>query len=208
LWDPQTGSSHPLTLNPKQQVQLELAPAGSALVVFDPVLPPPLGLPPPAATSEVELSRLHGPWQLTLEPAGSAELIVRVLPQLVDFSRQDRDEQLYHFGGVATYGIDFDGTNLGDVVLDLGEVHSTSEVTLNGVALGSRWWGLHRYPLAGQLRPGPNHLQIKVSTMLANQMRGLTGNPVAQRWAGWAPPIPAGLAGPVRLVRTLPDPTR
>jgi hypothetical protein len=36
--------------------------------------------------------------------------------------------------------------------------------------------------------------------MLANLMQHQRDNAAAQRWAGWAPPIPAGLVGPVRLL--------
>lgn len=200
LWDPQTGGRSPLRPNPQNQIQLELDPAGSALVVFEPAEKPEIGPAASMATPEMEELRLPGPWRLQLAPAGSDRVVQQDLPSLVDFSKQERDDQLRSFGGVATYEIDFDGTNLHEATLDLGEVHDVSEVTLNGIALGCRWWGLHRYPLTGILRPGRNHLQIKVATVLVNLMRHKTTDAAAQRWAGWAPPIAAGLVGPVRLL--------
>lgn len=123
------------------------------------------------------------------------------IPLRVDFSLPSNDETLRQFGGAASYEIEFDGTGLGEsTILGLGEVHSTSEVTLNEVPLGWHWWGRHRYSLAGALREGRNVLRIKVTTVLVNLMRHKTDDPAAQRWASWAPPIPAGLLGPVRLI--------
>ncbi len=206
LWDPQTGGRSPLRLGPRNQVQLELDPAGSALVVFEPSEKADTGPTTLAAVAGPELLSLRGPWKLQLAPAGSDRRIRRELAGLVDFSQQENDEQLRYFGGVATYDIDFDGTNRRDAILDLGEVHDLSEVTLNGLALGSRWWGRHRYALTGLVRPGPNHLQIKVATMLANLMQHKKDDAAAQRWAGWAPPISAGLVGPVRLLEAPQNP--
>jgi hypothetical protein len=206
LWNPQTGDRKPIRLGPQNQVQLELDPAGSALVVFEPGEKADTPATSPARVTEKELLCLRGPWQLQLAPAGSDTKLQRTLAGLVDFSQQENDEPMRYFGGVATYDIDFDGANLPDAVLDLGEVYDISEVTLNGLALGSRWWGRHRYSLTGVIRPGPNHLQIKVATMLANLMQHKKEDAAAQRWAGWAPPIPAGLVGPVRLLEAPQNP--
>ncbi len=208
LWNPQTGDRSPLRFGPQNQVQLELDPAGSALIVFDPSEKAGTSLTNPATVADSELLILRGPWKLQLAPAGSDLRIQRELPSLVDFSQQENDEQLRYFGGVATYDIDFDGANLRDAILDLGEVHDLSEVTLNGLALGSHWWGRHRYALTGAIRPGRNHLQIKVATMLVNLMQHKKEDAAAQRWAGWAPPIPAGLVGPVRLLEAPQNPEK
>ncbi len=203
-WDPQTGARSPLRLGPDNQVQLDLDPADSALIVFEPGENADTSPTWPPAVADTELLNLRGPWKLQLAPAGSDRNIKRELARLVDFSQQQDDEQLRYFGGVATYEIEFDGADLRDCVLDLGEVHDLSDVTLNGTALGSRWWGRHRYALAGVIRPGRNHLQIRVATMLVNLMQHKKDDAAAQRWAGWAPPIPAGLVGPVRLLATPP----
>jgi hypothetical protein len=204
-WDPQTGARSPVRLGPPGQVQLDLDPAGSALIVFEPGEQADTSPPSPPAIADTELMILPGPWKLRLAPAGADRTSQRELPKLVDFSQQQNNEPLRYFGGVATYEIDFNGLNLPDAMLDLGEVHDLSEVTLNGVALGCRWWGRHRYALTGVIRPGRNHLQIKVATMLANLMQHKKDDAAAQRWAGWAPPIPAGLVGPVRLIAAPPQ---
>jgi alpha-L-rhamnosidase len=208
LWDPQTGGKSPLAVGPQGRIELPLDPAASTLIVFEPGEKADFSPAIAAPVADTELLSLRGPWKLQLAPAGSDLRIQRELPGLVDFSRQENDEQLRYFGGVATYDIDFDAAGLRDGILDLGEVHDLSEVTLNGVALGSRWWGLHRYALTGVLRPGRNHLQIKVTTMLANLMQHEKDNAAAQRWAGWAPPIPAGLVGPVRVLEAPQNPEK
>jgi len=203
LWDPHTGERRPLNSAANGRIQLKLEPAGSALIVFAPE--------ESAATADtatgpepVELRRLDGPWQIELARAGSTEREGRTLSYLIDLSLAENDPALRTFGGVATYAIEFDGTSLADGLLDPGEVRDTSEVTLNGVPLGTRWSGSHRYTLVGYVRPGANQLQVKVPTMLANLMRAKVDDPAAQRWANWAPPISAGLIGPVRLLAEPP----
>jgi alpha-L-rhamnosidase len=208
LWDPQTGGRKPVDCGPLDEVRLDLDPAGSALIVFEPGEKAGNRPSHPAITGAKELLILRGPWKLELAPAGSSLRIHRVLGSLVDFSQQENDEQLRFFGGVATYDIDFDGANLRDSVLDLGEVYDVSDVTLNGVELGVRWWGRHRYELKDVVHAGRNHLQVKVATMLANLMQHKKDDAAAQRWASWAPPIPAGLVGPVRLIALNEEPAK
>lgn len=199
-WDPETGTKKPLAIDEGGKSHLELDPAGSALIVFSPEeVVVPIARRQEVTPSEPR-STLTGPWQLRLNPAGTDVTIDRVLPTLVDLSQQQMDEALRSFGGVATYVIEWDGGAGGGGTLDLGEVHGVSEVILNSEMLGARWWGLHRYPLGNRLKPGRNHLQVKVSTILANLMRHKTDDASAQRWASWAPPIPTGLVGPVRLL--------
>jgi hypothetical protein len=71
---------------------------------------------------------------------------------------------------------------------------------LNGKPLGVRWYGQHLYDTRGVLQTGRNRLEIKVTVMLGNYVKSLqSNNAVAKRWAGWFPPIPAGLVGPLQL---------
>jgi hypothetical protein len=203
LWDPHTGSRRPVLVGPEARLRLELEPAGSALVVFEPQETAGIDAIEQVSRPAREIQRLTGPWKLQLFPAAGGGPFTRELAGLVDLSRQEKDDPLRYFGGVASYEIEFDGANCGNAYLDLGEVHDVSEVTLNGVSLGSHWWGRHGYALAGKIRPGRNRLQVKVATTLVNLMRGRDDD-TARRWAGWAPPIPNGLLGPVRLLDAPP----
>jgi hypothetical protein len=97
-------------------------------------------------------------------------------------------------------------------VLDLGVVHETAEVFLNGQALGAAWKGLRRVPCGAALVPGRNRLRIEVANLWihdkvarpAPDLRAL-GETFGIRWGryGEVPPEtlpPAGLLGPVRLL--------
>jgi len=115
--------------------------------------------------------------------------------------RKSAEPALADFGGVASYRTEFEAPKPELALLDLGEVHGVSEVRLNGKTLGVRWWGRHLYDTTGAIQKGTNLLEMDVTTTISNQLRSMTTNPVAKRWTWWFPPIPAGLVGPVRLVR-------
>ncbi|MEO6005315.1 MAG: glycosyl hydrolase [Opitutus sp.] len=199
LWNPLTGERSSLNVTANGRLRINLGPVGSALIVFDPAeAPVTVDVATGTAPEERELRRLSGPWQLELAPANSAERKTRTLSGLLDLGPAD-DPELSTFGGIATYAIEFDGSGLAGGAIDLGEVRDISEVTLNGVALGTRWFGRHRYELRN-LRPGVNQLQIKVATVLVNLMRSKVSDRAAQRWASWAPPISTGMLGPVRIL--------
>lgn len=204
-WDPETGAKRPLLRDDQGMVGLELEPTESALIVFSPDEDPaPPAARPVAPRPETGLT-LRGPWRLRLDQAGGGGTSEHVLPRLVDLSQPDQDAVLRGFSGVATYVIEFETTGSDTTILDLGTVHGVSEVTLDGKLLGARWWGRHRYVLPDKVQPGRHHLQVKVATTLVNLMRGKDDS-TARRWASWAPPIPNGLIGPVRLLEVPPNP--
>jgi hypothetical protein len=119
------------------------------------------------------------------------------------------------FSGWATYKTEFEGPRLSDGVewvLDLGVVHETAEVFLNGQGLGAAWKGLRRVPCRAALLPGRNHLRVEVANLWIHDMvarpkpdlRALEET-FGIRWGryGEVPPEslpPAGLLGPVRLL--------
>jgi hypothetical protein len=119
------------------------------------------------------------------------------------------------FSGWATYETAFDGPAAPDDVewvLDLGVVHETAEVSLNGQGLGAAWKGLRRVPCGAALRPGRNHLRVEVANLWIHDRvarptpdRRELEETYGIRWGryGEVPPEtvpPAGLLGPVRLL--------
>jgi len=120
------------------------------------------------------------------------------------------------FSGWATYEATFDVARPGEDVewmLDLGEVHETAEVSLNGTALGAAWRNPRRLACAGALRTGHNLLVIEVANLWVHHMAAqpppldwkVVEETVGIRWGryGEVKPEtmpPAGLLGPVRLV--------
>jgi len=119
------------------------------------------------------------------------------------------------YSGWATYETDF---NIGDSgpdiewVLDLGSVHETAEVTLNGAPLGAAWKGRRRVNCRDALKAGRNHLKVEVANLWINRVESLPQRDLKRlaetygiRWGtdeeNLRPPLPpSGLLGPVRLV--------
>jgi hypothetical protein len=100
-----------------------------------------------------------------------------------------------------------------DWEIDLGEVHETAEVALNGRALGAAWKRPRRLPCAGALQKGPNRLTIEVANLWIHDM---VQRPAPAEWTTLEETVgirwgrygerkpdavpPAGLLGPVRLL--------
>ena len=119
------------------------------------------------------------------------------------------------FSGWATYETELEGPPAADDVewvLDLGAVHETAEVFLNGQGLGAAWKGLRRVSCGSALVPGRNRLRIEVANLWIHDMvarpepdRRALEETFGIRWGryGEVPPEtvpPAGLLGPVRLL--------
>jgi hypothetical protein len=54
----------------------------------------------------------------------------------------------------------------GGLILDLGRVRGTADVTVNGVACGARIWHPYRFDVAEAARPGKNDVRIRVFNTL------------------------------------------
>lgn len=211
-WDPETGTRAPLPVAERPDaLALHLEPLESILVVYEPATlsghPAGPSSPGPGGAPQGDRPRLgreHLPvvalWDVELHPAGGAPFRRR-LPQLFDLSLAAEDPEVAGFGGVALYRAEFDWTDETRTLLGLGAVHGVSSVRLNGKDLGTRWWGRHLYDAKGALAKGRNVLEVEVATTLGNRTRSLEDNPVARSWSWWFPPIPAGLVGPVQLMK-------
>lgn len=169
--------------------------------------------PPPIA--------LDGPWTLAF-PAD------RDVPETVPLSLPERwtesgDPAVRHFSGSATYRTRFSmdpeqlQPNRYRIELDLGAVDPMARVLLNGKDLGLCWSPPFRRDLTGVLQAGENLLEIRVTNTWQNALvgalrypEGYPGQPgpkafhpqvtLLRRLTAESPLIPAGLAGPVRLV--------
>jgi hypothetical protein len=84
--------------------------------------------------------------------------------------------------------------------IDLGQVQGITELTLNGTALGTKWYGDHVYDIGSAVKAGENSLSIKLTTISGNYVKSLKDNPVAQRWTQNQANFPMGILGPVRLI--------
>lgn len=152
---------------------------------------------------------LTGPWQLTLE--GAAPFTIKKLRSWSDFP------QGKEYSGWGVYDIRFtlesltDGSGT-DWIIDLGEVHETAEVRLNGVELGAAWKGARRLSCRNALKRGENHLEIRVGNLWIQKVSSspppdfkAVAETFGIRWGLYgAGPVaelpPCGLLGPVRLL--------
>jgi glycosyl hydrolase family 106( putative alpha-L-rhamnosidase) len=150
---------------------------------------------------------ISGPWRLTFDDGATL-----TLPLLKAWTELPERRA---YSGWVSYETDFKMKDLGndiEWVVDLGAVHETAEVSLNGIRLGIAWKGLRRVYCRDALKPGLNHLKVEVANLWINRVESLpTRNlkPVAEtygiRWGldekNLRPPIlPSGLVGPVVCV--------
>jgi hypothetical protein len=94
--------------------------------------------------------------------------------------------------------------------IDLGDVKNIAEVSVNGIPLGEVWHAPFRVDVTRALRPGANHITVRVTNLWPNRMIGDLQAGVTKTYT-WAdvkpykadsPLLPSGLIGPVTIWRT------
>jgi hypothetical protein len=150
---------------------------------------------------------LNGPWRLTL-----GEKTVPALAQLQSWNDLPEGKD---YSGWGVYETDFEVNALGEEVewsLDLGVVHETAEVVLNGINLGAAWKGARILPCRDALKVGINHLKIEVGNLWIHHVQSLPkpdrkalAETFGIRWGTYGEVKPAymppsGLLGPVQLL--------
>lgn len=218
-WDADTGGRAPwplMTVGGTQAAPLTLGPEEAVLVVAEPAAAHPrassdeaalrAAWAAPALASASGGVPIAGPWALTLAPMDGVAPFTSELPALVDLSRAT-DPGLARFAGVAHYRTTLTvPPGSSPTYLDLGRVEGVATVTVDGHAVGTSWYGAPVFSLGAPLALGPHQLDVAVTVGPMNYARSLKDiNPVARRWAGWFPPIAAGLLGPVRLLTPGPS---
>ncbi|MBI4889285.1 MAG: hypothetical protein HY821_01590 [Acidobacteria bacterium] len=152
-----------------------------------------------------------GAWTVKFAPNWGAPESA-LFPALVSWT--DRPEEgIRHFSGAAAYSLDFQApaalfSKDLHLELDLGQVANLAELSLNGQALGVLWKPPFRVPVTGILKPGRNHIEVKVVNLWTNRLIGDESLPEAQRYTrtnmrpytAAAPLRTSGLLGPVRVL--------
>ncbi|GAA2026355.1 glycosyl hydrolase [Agromyces tropicus] len=156
----------------------------------------------PAPTTGIPLD---GAW--TLDVPGLAATSTSPQPRrwtdVVDEARA--------FSGVATYRHRFrfepDDLDGGRILLDLGDVSDLARVRVNGADCGVAWTPPFRVDISDAVRAGSNLLEVEVATPWRNRLIAEAASPsgtipgaMTTVFEPTAEPLPAGLAGPVRLV--------
>ena len=193
IWNPETGEKlrYP-TSGSTNKIQLELPRATSVLIVFE-----------PANEGEIfqllEFNKkgmdLTGAWQLKLNHR-NGKTMQKELDALADLIESEDTKE---FAGEIVYEKTI---NIGSEkyrYIDLGDVQGVSELTLNGVTLGTRWFGAHIYDTGDALKAGENKLSVKVTTIIGNYVKSLKDNPVAMAWTRGQNYYSMGILGPVTM---------
>ena len=214
LWDPWTGKIEPFKDFDRQgntiHARLDIDAYGSKLLVFDPAANPvaaPAQTSPPQKVAQVPVGqngwKFHG---VGIGPASRPETIDMELPDLVDWSMNDR---LKNFSGRGEYTTtftvpaDFLGKNQ-PVILDLGDVKDVAEISINGKAGPVLLMRPYKANVTGLVHAGENKLQITVVNTLYNALsaQGPSANYDSETTNTANGLMSSGLIGPVRLERT------
>jgi hypothetical protein len=212
LWHPDTGVTEPAEYKNKHGrtiVPLHLDPYGSVFVVFQhKASAPSRTLPHPVSK---QLATVEGPWEVSFPPNGGAPPQVK-LDNLISWTASP-DAGVKYFSGTATYAKDLDvpeewlhsGAKL---VLDLGVVKEIAEVSVNGKPVGGILWKApFQADVTSALKPGRNHIEVKVTNLWPNRIIG-DRQPNATKKYAWldykpfranTPLFESGLLGPVTL---------
>lgn len=184
LWDPVTGEIH--TLHDFEQaatgtvVPLRFAPGQSHFIVFR----RPTGIQSREQNFPelFPVGTLDGPWQVRFDPQWGGPATPVIFEKTEDWTKR-AEPGIRYYSGKAVYQKDFDTPVKPGLWLDLGVVHHTAEVRLNGTVLGVVWtapWQL-RIP-EGLLLEHGNRLEIEVANVWANRLIGDEQEPADCEW--------------------------
>jgi len=214
IWRPDTGAIEPASFqirDGRTTVPLTLEPWGTVFVVFrKPASTRARTLP---AAQQTSLASLEGPWDIQFQPGrGSPEKLT--LATLASWS-ENSDPGVKYFSGTGIYSKTLEapadwfkpGAHLW---LDLGSVKNLAQVTINGKPLGLAWKTPFRLDATAALKPGANHLEIKIISLWANRIIGDRQPNAPKQYTFTSPKfykadaklIPSGLLGPVEIIRS------
>jgi hypothetical protein len=151
-----------------------------------------------------------GPWSVHFPKGWGAPDSV-IFNHLISWTESNKPGIKY-FSGTATYQTSFEikNTILGNgyrLYLDLGSVQNIAEVSLNGESLGLLWTPPFRTDITAALKPGENHLEVRITNLWPNRLIGDQYLPEDQRIAFTnihtftkkSPLLESGLLGPVKI---------
>ena len=215
LLDPMTGRSglaRLRTVGGRTQAFIQLGLIQSSLLIR--TSPTPVrGTPWEYGRLTGPLHKLDGPWSLAFLDGGPVQPRSFRSDSVVTWTGRG-DEDADRFAGTARYSITFDAPDAASRhLLNLGTVHESARVRLNGHDLGTVIEPFFSVE-TGPLRPTGNVLEVEVTNISANRIRDLDRRGVPWRIfndinfvgidykpfdASHWPVRPSGLPGPVAL---------
>jgi hypothetical protein len=186
-----------------------LPPFGSVFVLATTTTTP---TPPPDATLTGDPIPLDGAWELTLPNRPPVAMSPRPRPWT------ELDDAARRFSGIGVYRHEFRLTEQEAAAprlsLDLGTVRDLARVVVNGTECGIAWTAPFRVDVGAAVRVGLNVVEVEVATPWRNRLiaeaaapSGAVFAPMTEVFDPAAEPLPAGLAGPVTLVPSIPAST-
>jgi len=195
---------------------MDLPPAGSAFVVFQPKTAKIQVSVEPDPDLDYENLKIQGitpnkPWVVTFpEERGAPKM--QILNDLINWTQSAIDGVRY-FSGTANYSTileipDSLAGNSGGLFLDLGEVREVAVVKVNGVSVDTLWKQPYIANISKTVKPGKNQLEIEVTNLWNNRLVGDAGKVASERttrtniqnrYRPDMPLLPSGLIGPVTL---------
>ncbi|MXV15162.1 glycosyl hydrolase [Hufsiella ginkgonis] len=218
LWHATDGSSEPASyrlMDKLTAVNLRLLPGESVYVVFNGKATAPFRTVVRKTGSLV--TTVGGPWQLAFPKGWGATDAAMQVDSLQSWTMHE-DPGIKFFSGTATYTKVIDlkkkWTRGSALWLDLGKVGDLAVVSVNGHVTDTLWHAPYRTLIGGFLKPGKNTVEVKVTNKWTNRIAGDMALPADQKILSPGPPPfggggravttgppPAGLMGPVRLLR-------
>ncbi len=193
-WDPESGKKFPCaTTGSNTSFEIRLPRAASVLIVFEEEGGELAAEPSASFADCIELS---GPWNLRLIHINGdqQEISLEELTNLTD------TEWGPNFAGTVVYEKEIHLEDDLPQFIDLGNVQGVTELFVNGLSMGVRWYGAQTFELGSALKTGENLLSVKLTTITGNYLKGLKDHKVAQRWTSHQEYYPVGILGPVRMM--------
>jgi len=181
LWNAVTAERFALTnvkkANGKTSMSLRLAPYQSSFVVFT---DDKNDLPGVACAGNNE-KEVKGLWSVSFTENWGAPASIE-LADLISWTDHE-DTGVRHFSGTASYRNQFVVGKVGaDITLDLGEVRDVAEVIINGKSAGILWTEPFRLNIGDYVHAGENLLEVMITNMWVNRLKGDLDLPPAQRF--------------------------
>jgi len=192
LWDPHSGERFALTEEKSSKLSHTLDALESALVILEPVkLDLPLYV---SRETPAERQALKTHWEVKFEQVDGS-VFTRHMEELIDFSLSE-EEAIRNFSGTLTYSALIEEGEIMDFICLKDVNEGVSELRINGIPAGMKWYGNHIYDVGSLWKSGSNQIEIVLTTTLANYCGGLEDNPTAMNWIKtYTTPLSSGLTG-------------
>jgi hypothetical protein len=169
----------------------------------------------PYRNTQQETLALNGPWKLSFGVGGPDKPENKTLETIIPGTDLP-DTQTQSFSGLGTYESSFnlDKEDAQVYVLNLGTVHESAKVWINGYEAGHVFGLPFKLNITKWIRSGENNLRIEVANLMANRIRDMDQKGLVWRnyheinfvnidykpfdASGWKT-MPSGLAGPISM---------